>query len=158
MIRRLRTPEHHDLACRLLLACAVVCVLGVRGASASSVAVAGAHAHGGDDHARYCKCRSCNPDSCCCGPKKVSSAAKTLDAAAHPSPPSSPCVKSSPCGGEPGLPTAPVTGTAKAATLAARWDLRPLAGGRHLFPMPTCVLPARRAARLDEPPEPTARG
>ena len=111
-----------------------------------------------DDHAHYCKCdTACRGASCCCGPRS----ARPL-----PTPPvpttdrdeltANPCLNSAPCG-DSGLPNAaPVSFLSKAATLADLGRFMPVVMGR-LFAITTrFTLPARRASRLDEPPERTA--
>jgi hypothetical protein len=150
-----RMPRCRDLARWLLLAGAFTCGLGYRGVEASSISDGPGHAS--DEHARFCKCRNCDRESCCCGPRKAkaptSRAASTSKSSARPSP----CLKAAPCGGDSGLPTGPshVAGV-KAAALVAAWLLRPLDAGRHPIPTHSCAPLPRRASRLDRPPEPPA--
>lgn len=108
--------------------------------------------------AHHCKCRSrCRGASCCCDHG---------EAPALPAPPPSdapssvgfefdanPCLNEAPCG-DPGLPTgSPRSHVGKAAALAMGGPPGP-EGPRGFLTAPTsCVLPARRASRLDEPPE-----
>ena len=103
--------------------------------------------------AHLCKCRTkCRGTSCCCNhgqapglPVPRPSDGLGLDA--------SPCLKAAPCG-ESGLPTgSPRPHVGKAAALAMGGPPGP-ESPRGFLPAPSsCVLPARRASRLDEPPE-----
>jgi len=64
-----------------------------------------------------------------------------------------PCVGAAPCD-VPGLPDGPTAvPDGKAATAALAGRLAPDAAGARLPSEPRCTLPARRADRIDEPPE-----
>lgn len=108
-----------------------------------------------EDHGHHCRCGSrCRGDSCCCGPRR----ARLPDRAAGPAAATaaadgSPCLNAAPCG-DAGLPNAPVAGPiGRIASLPGYARLVFGTAGRFLPPDARCVLPARRASRLDEPPE-----
>lgn len=93
-------------------------------------------------------------ESCCCGPTKPK------DRIESPTPRSvpgdehvNPCLKIVPCQ-VPGLPaTSSVVPIDKVITLVAVERVMP-ALSQGLFHLPfSCVLPDRRAARIDDPPE-----
>jgi hypothetical protein len=153
MGRRHRKADLLELVRGLLLACLFVGGLGHREAMASTIsAVAGQEA---DDHARFCRCRNCNPESCCCSPRRVKATSTPLS----PSSPApltrpAPCLKSAPCGGDQGLPMASCVGSAgESLAHVSNGHLSPLVGGQYIDPSPSRALPARRVSRLDEPPE-----
>ena len=107
-----------------------------------------------DDHSQFCKCGGCSGVSCCCGPHRAKTAVSPEVPRTQPvRMGGGPCLNSSPCGDSP-LPSTPVPGPpGKMATLAASGHAVPDATG-HFLPSPVrCVLPARRASRLDDPPE-----
>jgi hypothetical protein len=64
-----------------------------------------------------------------------------------------PCVGAAPCDA-PGLPDGPTAvPDGKAVTTTLAGHLAPDAAGARLPSEPRCTLPARRADRVDEPPE-----
>lgn len=137
----------------LLLAAVLLYVLLPGGTvSASSMSRGGGFDF--EAHSHYCKCASCRGSSCCCGPTE----AMARPFAPEPIPPGSeadtgPCLNSAPCG-DSGLPSSPSAGRlTKVAALPM--SAHPLAGtpGRLFLSSSRCILPARRASRLDEPPE-----
>ena len=109
-----------------------------------------------EEHARHCNCGpKCRQASCCCGRRGT----RVRPPTPPPVPESigadlSPCMGSAPCE-ESGLPTAPssVGPLGKLAALATGGHLLS-ANAVSLLPVsPLCLLPARRASRLDRPPE-----
>ena len=108
-----------------------------------------------DEHARHCGCGNvCKGESCCCGPKKPKVKMESqLPAFVPDGELSNPCLNNAPCQ-VPGLPpTSSVSPFSKAITLAFyRNSPRNSSQWRFVLPWP-CVLPDRRAARLDDPPE-----
>jgi hypothetical protein len=150
----LRMPDLIRLVRRLLpTVVLVVGILGSQGA-VSAASVVAKTSPKVDDHARFCKCSSCSKDSCCCGPRKVgaTSSPQPWDPRS-PSASSVPCLNSAPCG-VPLLPGASIAGpSANSASLCTRFCLLPVATGRQFSPCLVCILPSRRASRVDEPPE-----
>ena len=65
MACRVRMPVVMDLTRRLLPA--VLVVLGFGWQCVVSASPAGVTTE--EDHAKYCKCRNCRKESCCCGPR-----------------------------------------------------------------------------------------
>jgi hypothetical protein len=121
--------------------------------SASSLAPAPASSAEDDGH--HCRCASrCRGASCCCGPRRARVPdGPAIPAAAPETADGSPCLKAAPCG-DPGLPNAPVAAPiSKMASLPGCARPVPGTAGRRLPPDVRCVLPSRRASRLDEPPE-----
>lgn len=110
-----------------------------------------------DEHARQCGCGTlCRGQSCCCGKKAKGQTPKPSKVPQERD--WSPCVSASPCQ-VPGLP--PVTpggAVSKAATLAAGEVLLGSSCRDYLSLSSRCVLPERRVARLNEPPESTEVG
>jgi len=156
MACHIRISKHRSLARALLLAALFVCGFGLSDATASSISTSDRRAE--EDHADYCKCRHCRKDSCCCGPRKSrpSPAAPAQDSDSDPELPttsSGPCMSSVPCG-DAGLPTSPSMGPfGKVAAQALCAGCFPTTADRLTPPHSCLILPARRAARLDEPPE-----
>ena len=130
----------------------VVLVVGLgRPAEAAAASVSSAIP---DDHSQFCKCGDCSGVSCCCGPHRAKTTVPSADPAAQPvRMGGGPCLSSAPCDDSP-LPNTPVPGpSGKLAPLAARGHEVPDAAG-HFLPSPArCILPVRRASRLDDPPE-----
>ena len=139
---------------RLLPALVLVFAFGFQPAPASTMAPA--HAFDGEKHAHDCKCATrCQGASCCGGPRE----AQTRLSYREPNPEpdrtgASPCMmNSAPCGDSrlPGtFSEAPVK---KTATLAIVEPLRLDTCGTLLPFFTHSLFPARRASRLDRPPE-----
>jgi len=129
--------------------------LGWTGAASASLRSPSA-SFNAEDHARHCNCGpKCRQASCCCG--------RPGTRVRPPAPPPvpgpigadpSPCMGSAPCE-ESGLPTAP-------SSVGPLGKLAALAMGGHLLSAnavglrlvsPPCLLPTRRASRLDRPPK-----
>jgi hypothetical protein len=130
----------------------IVCLFGRVEASEFSASSASSQAR---DHAEICKCgNKCRGGSCCCGHQQESNPTRVrpLDGESI-AVGASPCMTSAPCG-ESGLPSAPYSGAfgEAAATAMCGFQLQEPAG-RFLPPSPRCVIPDRRASRLDKPPE-----
>lgn len=138
-----------DVVRRLLPAVVLIVGLGLPGeASASSISPP--VAFDADDHAQHCRCRNCRQESCCCGSRKPrAQGGRTAPTRRG----EGPCIGAAPCG-DAGLPDVPVPGpSGKAASLATGGHRPRLAAVRHVLPGDRCILPCRRASRLDEPPE-----
>ncbi len=154
---QLQPEDVRPLASRRLLPAAML-LLGLFGWCGEAHASSSSWGVEAETHSHLCKCRSkCRGDSCCCDHGQApalpvprpsdapSSGGLELDA--------SPCLNAAPCG-ESGLPTgSPRSHVGKAAALAM--DGPPVPEDlRGLLPAPSsCVLPGRRASRLDDPPE-----
>lgn len=134
---------------------AVVLVFGLGWQVAAASSVSPARAFDGEEHAHHCKCGPrCRGASCCCGPRESKVKETSPPPAAEPvRADGGPCLNSTPCS-DPVLPSAPSAGPiGKVATLAMCGYLVPVAAWRFLPPSPRRFLPARRASRLDDPPE-----
>jgi hypothetical protein len=158
MNRILLDLRSHQLVRWLLPSIVLVAGLGWR-VEASEFSVS-SPAFDGDDHAHYCKCGSnCRGASCCCAHRETK--AKVRAPVRSPAGEStrvdaSPCVSSAPCG-DSGLPGAPASGAfSKTSACTTRGFSLPVLVGQLLPPSPRCVLPTRRASRLDKPPERSA--
>ena len=136
---------------------AVVLLFGLCQSGATSASsVSSSAGFDAEEHAQHCKCGpKCRQASCCCGPRNT----KVRPSNPQPVPEpiradSSLCLSSAPCG-ESGLPPAPssVGPLGKVAALALRGHLLSADSGSLLPVSPRCLLPARRASRLDKPPE-----
>jgi hypothetical protein len=113
-----------------------------------------------DEHAQHCGCGSkCRQASCCCRPRKTRVQPRTPPPAEAPQHAgSNPCVKSAPCSdtGLPGSPSVSPYGKAPALSMIGHI---PIEASESFVPSRSrCIPPARRASRLDEPPEVTAIG
>ena len=151
--RRMRFSDHYLGKRERWLLLAVVLVLQgnvVFGDSVSSPTF------DAEAHAQVCHCGpKCRQASCCCGPRKTR--------ARPPAPPTalgpigvepSPCMGSAPCE-ESGLPTTPSSAApiGKLAALAMSGHLLSTDAVSFRLGSPPCLLPTRRASRLDRPPE-----
>jgi hypothetical protein len=152
VLHRLHYPCPHRSRW-LMPAVLFVIGLGWQGAEASYASQV--VAFDGDDHAHLCKCgMRCQGGSCCCRPSE-SKAAKSsrTKAVGTGRADDGPCLNSAPCS-EPMLPSVSSFGhISKAASNAMCLHLSPIAVGRLFAPNSRCVLPVRRASRLDDPPE-----
>jgi hypothetical protein len=157
-VRPHRPPIRTDRPCRWLMPAAVMLLgLGWSGeASATSVYSVGGHharAHGHD-----CKCASkCRGASCCCGPRVPGSAPASQSTPQGPSGwtgfDSGPCMNSAPCK-DAGLPSrSSASPVSEGATLAIPEPAMASISGRLLPLFSAPRLPARRASRIEEPPE-----
>ncbi|WP_165226962.1 hypothetical protein [Aquisphaera insulae] len=144
-----------NLARLLMLAAAIACAIGSPATAAPSISASATPA---DDHGRHCKCGDCDPKTCCCGPlRTVAPGPDASPSSPSPSRPS-PCLRSIPCGSHPGLPSSSIgVPGAASATLAAGLEAPILPIWRHRSPTIPCDRPARRASRLDDPPEAIGR-
>ena len=139
----------------LLPAVVLACGLGWHvKAVASTVSPAGIS----EEHAHYCKCPRCRGATCCCKPDHPAASPAAIPPPAPARSNDGPCLNSDPCG-DPGLPP---SATAGASAGAASFDrggcLMRVDSGRLVIRSPRCVRPARRAFRLDDPPEHSALG
>lgn len=153
MACRVRMRESIKLIRRLLPTVVFLVGIGSQG-EASTASISTATSRDFDDHAEYCKCRNCSRESCCCGPRKDKArTSPPLQASGSPSTTSVPCMNPAPCS-QPGLPSASTAGPSGTdALLAPRCSLLSITSGRHLPLCPLCILPVRRASRIEEPPE-----
>ncbi len=130
------------------------------------------------EHAKYCKCRNCRKESCCCGPRRpgfsfadpkrssgpasiVEGQAKATPASLAVPPPTvdlavplawnGPCMGASPCG-DPGLPTSssPIV-TPEWADDVASEHRRPYSAVRLRPPVDS---PAYKSPSIDQPTDP----
>ena len=110
-----------------------------------------------DEHAKQCDCGPKCRQASCCGPRKTKVRPSTSSPSAEPlRANSSLCLNSAPCG-DSGLPSAPSTSPlTKSATLSMIGHILPRESESLLLTSSRCILPARRASRLDEPPDETA--
>jgi hypothetical protein len=137
-----------------MLALVLVFALGFQTASASTMAPA--HAFAGDEHARHCKCVTrCQGASCCCGPREAQTRLSLREPNLDPDRTgASPCMmNSAPCGDSRLPGTFSEVPVKKTATLAIVEPLRLDTCGTLLPFFTHSLLPARRASRLDRPPE-----
>jgi hypothetical protein len=138
----------------LVLAVVFVCVL-FHGGPASASSISQSNPFDLDAHSQHCKCRTkCRGSSCCCGPAGAASRPFGSEPDSQDSEPDAgPCVNSGPCGNS-GLPGSSSVGPhLKIATLSKFGRIQP-ATRERLFPSTfSCILPARRASRIDKPPE-----
>ena len=110
------------------------------------------------EHAQHCGCGpKCRQTSCCCGPRTKKASPPVPKTGQLPlQVNASLCMSSAPCG-DPGLPSSStISSIGKTATLTLAGHILPLASERHIPSFSRCIFPARRASRLDEPPEGTA--
>ena len=155
MPRLLDCSRADEIAHRLLPVAVFVLGLGWRGdVPASTISPTTAAAFEADEHTQYCKCRNCGGPSCCCGPRPAKAAAPRVATKTEPVRPGyGSCLSAAPCD-EAGLPDAPVRGpSGKVAAASTHPHRFSLAAGRPVPPEGRCILPSRRASRLDEPPE-----
>ena len=140
---------------RLSPALMLLSVLGWRGeVRASTISLAPAAALDADEHFQYCRCRNCGGSSCCCGPRRAKAVAPRVATNTERAKPGyGPSLSSAPCD-EAGLPDAPIPGpSCKVAAASTHPHRFSPAAGRPVPPVVRCILPSRRASRLDEPPE-----
>jgi hypothetical protein len=137
----------------LVLAAVFVCVL-LQAGSVFGSSVSRANGIDLDEHAQHCKCRTkCRGSSCCCGPAATTARRSTSEPVSDRGEvDAGPCLSSAPCG-DSGLPIYPPAGPdSKIATLSTMSCEHPGTRDR-LFPfVSSCILPARRASRIDKPP------
>jgi hypothetical protein len=134
---------------------AVVLVFGLGWQSVSASSLSSGQAINAEEHAHYCKCATCRGASCCCGKSET----RPLQPSRAPAveglliADSGPCLNSTPCN-DPLLPGTLSTGTFGGPGILAnfRCHLRVVAR-QMIHSFSRCTLPARRAFRLDEPPE-----
>ncbi|SIO57919.1 hypothetical protein SAMN05444166_5523 [Singulisphaera sp. GP187] len=134
---------------------------GGKEATASSLKATERVAAEADAHS--CKCGDrCRGHSCCCKPRKPQATLPTTPVAeptvAGPLANASPCLNAAPCGdsGLPNVPSGVSTRFCKSATLTEFGQPLPAAINSLTAPSSRCLLPARRASRLDKPPRPLA--
>jgi hypothetical protein len=151
-VRLASSATQIDEPCRFLLA-AVVLVALVSGRAVSAESVSSARGIAAAPH--QCKCGTRCGESCCCGPREAQSHPEAPEPIAGPDRAGvSACVlNSAPCGDR-GLPSAPSDRpVSKIAALAVLEHLQLDAAGFLLPFSARCLLPSRRASRLDRPPE-----
>jgi hypothetical protein len=151
MFRDARSLEMAELVRRLLPALVCAIGLGWHGAANASSMISG-FASGTAEHGQYCKCRHCQPESCCCGPRQ-SRASKpgVIDPSGRAQVGESCCVSDAPCGDQ-GLPGNSAPGCSAEAVLFVS-HFRPVAVCRLLSRRARCILPTPRGSLVDEPPE-----
>jgi hypothetical protein len=139
--------------CRLLVAASVAIVsLAARDVQAASLS--SAREFSGVPH--DCKCATkCRGDSCCCGPHHPQAPAPARVPTKERGPKlGSPCQFNSTPGGDRGIPMAPSgSPVSKSASLVTFANLRLDTACCLLLYSAPSLLPARRASRLDRPPE-----
>jgi hypothetical protein len=146
MIRRAGFTKSVQLIWRLMLA--VVFALGfgwVTTAAGSSISSADT-----TEHARYCKCNGCVPNSCCCGPRgpKVVEVGSPMSNGAA----KGPCMRGTNCGDE-SLPSTTVPRPHDKIVLAVEMPYAPDRVGCPFTSDVSYILPAARSVLVEEPPE-----
>jgi hypothetical protein len=155
MSRLINSCRANAIVCRLRPVAVLVFALGLSAdVSASTISPAPAAALDADEHSQYCKCRNCSGVPCCCGPRRAKAVAPRVASNTEPANPGyGPCLSSAPCD-EAGLPDVPIPGpSCKVAAASTHQHRFSPAAGRPVPPEGRCILPCRRASRLDEPPE-----
>jgi hypothetical protein len=147
-----------DGAPRLLIAGLALVCLGSFDGSAYADGVRASTGFDAKAHQLRCHCRTCRGESCCCGrkerrPERAPTPEVSVPANAFSRTETSSCLKSTPCGGEGGMPDGQSSESGLKAILRdrARHALQP---GDRTPPLsgPEDHPPAR-ASRIDEPPE-----